>query len=150
MAVLLALDQLDKLNHPPFTFTIPSFEAGTLKAVGFINGKQVSEDVVKTPKTPTKLKIWIDESGKKPAAGVNDVVFCYIAAVDENGTINPDYSKEIEVMLKGDVTIVNPGTIKAEAGIATALIKIGDSKSSISISAKSEKMSSNTFKIELK
>ena len=134
----------DKLNHPPFTFKIPSFEAGTLKAIGFINGKQVSEDIVKTPKKPTKLKIWIDESGKKPIVGVNDVVFCYIAAVDENGTINTDYSEEVTVTLKGDAEIMNPDVIKAEAGIATALIKIGTSLD-ISILAKSGDLKSAGF-----
>mgnify|MGYP000362628698 CR=1 FL=1 len=134
----------DKLNHPPFTFKIPSFEAGTLKAISFINGKQVSEKIVKTAKKPTKLKIWIDESGKKPEADVNDVVFCYIAAVDDNGTINQDFSEEINVTLKGDLEIMNPDVIKAEAGIATALIRVGKSLKG-SVSAKSENLKSNKF-----
>ena len=134
----------DKLSHPPFTFKIPKFEAGTLKAIGFVNGKQVSENSVQTPKEPTKLKIWIDESGKKPEAGVNDVVFCYIAAIDENGTVNPDFSEEIQVAIKGDLEIINPDVIKAEAGIATVLIKVGDSLNS-SISAKTAKLSSSSF-----
>ncbi|SDR70492.1 beta-galactosidase [Polaribacter sp. KT25b] len=137
----------NKLNHPPFTFNISSFEAGSLKAVGFINGKQVSEEVVKTPKTVTKLKIWIDESGKKPQAGVNDVLFCYIAAVDENGTVNPYFTDEIIVTINGDAKIMNPEIIKAEAGIATALIKVGKS-TDISISAKSEMLKSDNFNIK--
>ena len=138
----------DKLSHPPFTFKIPSFEAGILKAVGFINGKQVSEDIVKTPKEPTKLRIWLDESGKKPQVGINDVVFCYISAVDDNGTVNPDFSDEIKVNFEGDVEIMNPDVIKAEAGIATALIRIGN-VSKISVSAKSEKLSSEIFNFEI-
>ena len=136
----------DKLNHPPFTFKIPSFEAGTLKAVSFINGKRVEEKLVKTPKKPTKLKIWIDESGKKPEAGVNDVIFCYIAAVDENGTINPDFSEEIKVTINGDAKIMNPDAIKAEAGIATALIRIGSSLN-VSVIAKSKNLTANKFKL---
>lgn len=137
-------ENTNKLNHPPFTFKIPSFETGTLKAVGFINGKQVSEEVVKTPKEPTKFKIWIDESDKKPQTGVNDVVFCYIAAVDNNGTINPNFSEELEVIINGDAKILNIDTIKAEAGIATASIKIGASLE-ISISARSENIKSTNF-----
>ncbi|MCL7754619.1 glycoside hydrolase family 2 TIM barrel-domain containing protein [Polaribacter sp. Z022] len=134
----------DKLNHPPFTFKIPKFEAGTLKAIGFVNGKQVSVSTVQTAKEPTKLKIWIDESGKKPEAGVNDVVFCYIAAVDENGTINTEFSEEIDVTLNGEVEIMNPDAIKAEAGIATALIRVGNSLSG-TVSAKSKNLKSNKF-----
>ncbi|MDN3620011.1 glycoside hydrolase family 2 TIM barrel-domain containing protein [Polaribacter undariae] len=134
----------DKLNHPPFTFKVSSFEAGTLKAVGFINGKKVSEDSITTAKEPTKLKIWIDESGKQPQAGVNDVVFCYIAAVDENGTINTDYSEEINVTLTGDLEIMNPDVIKAEAGIATALIRVGNSLNG-TISAEAKDLKSNNY-----
>jgi len=137
----------DKLSHPPFTFKVPKFEVGTLKAVGFINGKQVSEDVVKTPQKPTKLKIWIDESGKKPVAGVNDVVFCYIAAVDEDGTVNPDFSEQINLELTGDLEIINPDIIKAEAGIAAALIKIGASLNG-TVSAKSSNLKSDNFNIK--
>ena len=137
----------DKLNHPPFTFKIPFFEAGVLKAVGLIKGKEVSETTVQTPKKPIKLKIWIDESGKKPQAKVNDVVFCYIAAVDENGTINPDFNDEITVTINGDTTIINPGMIKAEAGIATALLKIGTILNG-SISAKSGGLKTDSFKFK--
>ena len=139
----------DKLSHPPFTFKIPTFEAGTLKAIGFINGKQVSEDIVKTPKAATKLKIWIDESGKITTAGVNDVVFCYIAAIDENGTIIPNFSDEVTVTINGDAKIMNPEIIKAEAGIATALIKIGNSLN-ISVSATSKMLKSEDFKFNSK
>ncbi|WP_343330698.1 glycoside hydrolase family 2 protein [Polaribacter staleyi] len=134
----------NKLKHPPFTFKIPSFEAGTLKAVGFIDGKQVAETVVKTPNKPTKLKVWIDESGKKPTTGVNDVIFCYIAAVDENGTINPEYSEEINVTVAGDIEIMNPDVIKAEAGIATVLIRVGDSLNG-SVSAEAKNLASGKF-----
>ncbi|WP_111708851.1 glycoside hydrolase family 2 TIM barrel-domain containing protein [Lutibacter citreus] len=131
------------LNHPPFTFKLASFEAGTLKAVGIINGKEVSEAIVKTPKKATSLKVWLDESGKAPKAGVKDVLFLYIAAVDENGTIIPDFSDEIELDLNGDVEIMNVEKIKAEAGIATALIRVGKSKGQIGVSATSKELKGN-------
>ncbi len=123
------------LKHPPFTFKVPSFKAGTLEAIGFIKGVDVARDIVTTPETVTKLKIWLDESGKSPEAGVNDVLFLYIAGVDNNGTINPDFSEEITLNINGDVKIINPGTIKAEAGIATALIKIGETKERVNVVA---------------
>ncbi|UZO82218.1 DUF4982 domain-containing protein [Aquimarina sp. ERC-38] len=130
----------DKLSHPPFTFTLPSFKAGTLKAIGYINGKQVSEDLVHTPKAPTKLKIWLDKSGKEPQSGVNDVVFCYIAAMDENGTVNPNFSEEIKVSLEGAASVINPEKLEAEAGIATALLRIGNAKGVLKVSATSKKL----------
>ncbi|MDW5288089.1 glycoside hydrolase family 2 protein [Formosa sp. PL04] len=126
------------LKHPPFTFNINEFEAGTLKAVGSIKGQAVAETYVTTPEKATKLKIWLDESGKAPQSGVNDVLFLYIAAIDENGTINPDFAEEIDLNLEGDVEVMNVENITAEAGIATALIRIGKSKGNIKVSGKSE------------
>ncbi|MBD0777530.1 DUF4982 domain-containing protein [Maribacter sp. ANRC-HE7] len=127
----------DKLNHPPFTFNVGAFKAGTLKAVGFVDGKEVSQDVVKTPQKATKLKIWLDESGKAPEANLNDVLFLYIAAIDENGTVIPDFSDKVNLNINGDAEVMNLGEIKAEAGIATALIRIGTTKEAVSITAKS-------------
>jgi beta-galactosidase len=71
-------------------------------------------------------------------------VFCYIAAVDDNGTINTDYSEEINIALKGDIEIMNPDVINAEAGIATALIRISESLNG-SISAKAKELKSDKF-----
>ena len=130
----------DKLSHPPFTFKVDKFEAGTLKAAGFVNGKEVAEDVVKTPKEATRLKMWLDESGKAPESGQNDVLFLYVAAVDDNGTVIPDFSDEIKLNINGNVEIMNLGKIEAEAGIATALIRIGTTKENVKVTAKSEKL----------
>ena len=137
------------LNHPPFTFKMPKFKVGTLKAVGFVNGKEVKTDIVKTPEKPTKLKVWLDESGKLPQAGVNDVLFLYIAAVDENGTINPDFSEEVTMNIDGEVKIVNIDPIVAEAGIATAVIMVGKDKGSFAVSVKSSSLT-GSFKFEVK
>ncbi len=126
----------DNLKHPPFTFKVPNFETGEIKAVGFINGKEVGEYIVRTPKEVNKLKIWLDESGKKATAGVNDAMFLHIAGIDSEGNINPNFSEDINLTIQGDVEIMNVEKIKAEAGIATALIKIGAKKEIISITAK--------------
>lgn len=133
------------LEHAPFTFNLNSFEAGSLKAVGYINGEKVDEQVVHTPGTPTRLKIWLDESGKKPEAGVKDTLFLYIAAIDENGTIIHDYDNVIDLKLKGDAHILNPDQIKAEAGIATALIAIGRTAGKVWVEAKSKKLSPENY-----
>ena len=130
-------ENTNKLNHPPFTFKMNEFKAGTLKAVGFVNGKEVAEDVVKTPLKPVELKIWLDESGKAPEAGQNDVLFLYVSAIDENGTVIPDFSDEVKLNIEGDVEIMNPDKIEAEAGIATALIRVGTAVEAVNISANS-------------
>ncbi|BAX79076.1 glycoside hydrolase family 2 TIM barrel-domain containing protein [Labilibaculum antarcticum] len=135
----------NNLAHAPFTFKVDRFKAGMLKAVGILDDQQSIEKVVRTPEKATKLKLWLDESGKAPQAGCKDALFLYIAAVDDNGTVIPDYSEVVNLTTESDVSIMNVGEISAEAGIATALIKIGDSKGKISFSANSGQLSLEVF-----
>ena len=116
------------LKHPPFTFKTRGFEKGELRAVAFCNGKKVLEDSVVTPQAPVKLHCDIDISGKPIEAGCNDVAFVYISARDENGTVNPDYEEFIDITLPEGIELMNRDGVKAEAGIATALIRIGERK----------------------
>ncbi|NRT14959.1 beta-galactosidase [Flavobacterium sp. 28A] len=133
-----------KISHAPFTFKIPSFQVGELKAVGYIDGKEVKQVSVKTPEAPHKLKIWFDESGKKPQSNVNDVIFVYIAAVDKNGTVVPTFDKKIDFVINGDAEVMNVGPITAEAGIATALVRIGSKSGKIAFEAAIANLKGNT------
>ena len=132
-----------KIPHPPFTFKVGEYVPGTLKAVGFNNGKEVANTKVNSPKEAIKLKIWLDKSGKAPQAGVNDVLFLYVAAVDGNGTVNPDFTGTIDLEIKGDIEILNVGDVVAEAGIATALIRIGAIKGQAEVEAHSSGLDGN-------
>ncbi|MBB6461696.1 glycoside hydrolase family 2 TIM barrel-domain containing protein [Flammeovirga kamogawensis] len=123
------------LNHPPFTFKIDAFEEGTLKAVGYIKGKEITSDIVRTPKQPKAVKITIDKSSVALASNVNDVVFVYFSIEDENGTLVADYAQKINLELHGDIELMNVGEVKAEAGIGTALIKINSLEKGFSIEA---------------
>ena len=131
------------LSHPPFTFNVKTFKPGTLKAIGYVNGTKMAEDVVITPQDPTQLKVWIDESGKAPTADQNDTVFLYIAAIDANGTINPDFSETITLNINGQAKVMNLGAINAEAGIATAVLQLGAIKETIHVSASSNNLKGN-------
>ncbi|MFY0601304.1 MAG: DUF4982 domain-containing protein [Cyclobacteriaceae bacterium] len=124
------------LSHPPFVFDLDAFEAGELNAVGYINGKKVAEHSVKTPEEIVGLKIWIDECGRAPEAGVNDVVFAYIAAVDQNGTIVPSFSEPLDIAIDGDAQLMNYNNeVLAEAGIGTALLRIEAEASNVILTA---------------
>jgi beta-galactosidase len=126
------------LNHPPFTFTLKSFEKGELLAIAYINGKEVATHSVRTPEAPVKLELRIDESQCAPKAGVNDVVFVYARLVDANGTLVPLNGIKVDFSIEGDAQLMNLGTTTSEAGIAAALVKIGNSKGEIGIVAKDE------------
>lgn len=116
------------LKHPPFTFKIGKFEKGELKAIAYSKGEKIKEESILTPETPVRLQCKVDVSGKKLEAGCNDVAFLYISAIDKNGTLVPEYTKDIDISLPDGIEVINKDEIKAEAGIATALIRIRDSK----------------------
>lgn len=139
------------LSHAPFTFDIGKFTPGTLKAVAYVKGKSIKEASVKTPKKEVALKCWADVSGREAKSGVNDVVFFYIAAVDANGTICTSYTKDITVKLPKGAELMNEGgKIYTEAGIATALIRIGDKKGGLTIEATSADGLAGKGKINVK
>ncbi|MFC5283094.1 glycoside hydrolase family 2 protein [Pedobacter alpinus] len=126
------------LAYPPFTFSIKNFEAGTLSAVAYQIDGTVIKHSVSTPKTPSKINLIVDYSGKNIKAGVNDLVFVYAEILDENGTIIPDATNAIEFEIQGDAENVAPKLVKAEAGIAAILLKAGSKPGKIKVIAKSE------------
>ena len=79
----------DELPFPPFTFHLDKFEKGSLKAVGYIDGKEVASHMVRTPEEPAKLKMTADFSGKNIALNTPDVIFVYAKLLDKNGTVVP-------------------------------------------------------------
>ncbi|GAA4416156.1 beta-galactosidase [Nibrella viscosa] len=111
------------LAHPPFTFSLPRFTAGELKAVGYLNGSAAVETTVQTPGTPQGLRLTIDRRGRDLSA--NDVVFVYASVVDERGTVIPDAAHSVIFRVEGDAELVGQNPISVEAGTATILLKTG-------------------------
>lgn len=138
------------LSHPPFTFVLENFEPGTLVAKGFINGQEVCQHEHNTPGEVAGIIVWLDESGKKPQAGVNDLVFVHAALVDESGTIVPLNNVDVSFDTKDDASLLSPEIIKTEAGIATALVMIGDSPGDILLTCKSENIQEVFFTFQSK
>lgn len=130
------------LRHPPFTFEPENFEPGILRAVGYIDGEEVVETTRTTPVQPFGIELEIDESGKQLAAGENDVVFVYANIVDENGVVVPDTTYSIQFSMEGDADLIGQNPIDAEAGIATILLRAGNSAGTITIKAEAEGLES--------
>ncbi|MCF8367850.1 MAG: DUF4982 domain-containing protein [Bacteroidales bacterium] len=125
----------DNLTHPPFIFHLDQFKKGTLKAIGFIESKEVAQDIFMTPLDPVSLQLRLDESSKSAISGVNDVLFVYATLTDVNGTTVPLNDVEVEFSIHGDVSLVSPKLITTEAGIASILIQIGEQAGKIKIHA---------------
>ncbi|MFT3739071.1 MAG: glycoside hydrolase family 2 TIM barrel-domain containing protein [Breznakibacter sp.] len=135
------------LQHPPFTFNVGCKAAGTVKAVGYIQGKAVKEHVVSTPLSPARLVLQADESGKPPAT--NDVVFVYAQVADANGTTACRDNRDVTFNVSG-AQLVSPVTVKAEAGIATAVVRTPKAPSQISVTASAEGIETGTVLIKTK
>ena len=138
------------LAHPPFTFDAKEFKPGALIAKGYIKGIRVAEYSVNTPEKPAGMVLTYDESGKPPKANSNDIIFVYARIVDKNGTLTPINGHKVEFVISGDAEIINPGIIESEAGIATALVRIGQKASPIKIRAISNDITNAEITIPVK
>ncbi|MEP7092472.1 MAG: glycoside hydrolase family 2 TIM barrel-domain containing protein, partial [Flavobacterium sp.] len=138
----------DKLEHAPFIFKINEFKVGTLRAEGFIDGKKVASAVVKTPETASKINLSYDISSKAINPEFPDMVFVYAKITDANGTIILTATNEVTFAVsEGNAELIGQNPIKAEAGIATIILKTKNLKKKITLKATSEKLQNNTITI---
>ena len=138
------------LKHGGFTFNVPRFEAGTLKAVGYINDKKMKTVEVKTAGKPTALEGRVDCSGVPVQAGCNDVVFFYVSMVDKNGTLCTDFTEKLSIQTDNKVVLCNTDGVQTEAGIATLVLRIGNEAGVSLINVKSEGGINKTFELSIK
>ncbi|MBI9017152.1 MAG: discoidin domain-containing protein [Phycisphaerae bacterium] len=127
----------ENLDHGPFTFIDILWAKGTLKAVGYIDGKAVTENSVITAGEPVAMKINFDTFGIDLTADGSDVIFVHATLVDKDG--NPNYlaANEITFEVEGPANIIGPATINAEAGIATILLQATTQPGKITIKTSS-------------
>jgi len=115
----------DQLPCPPVVFDLKGFEAGTLKAVGFVKNKAVAHDVVSTAGKAYRMELSYDSSGKPLKADGADAVFVYAMVRDKNGNVINDCNMPITFEVEGVGRIIGQNPIAAEAGIATVLLQSG-------------------------
>lgn len=127
-----------ELSYPPFTFKVGKFTAGELRATGYIKDQAAAEDVVRSATRPARLSLKIDEGSRPAQSGCNDILFIYISATDISGTVISKYDKKINITLPDGVELINPEPIVAEAGIATALVRITGEAGTMRVTATSE------------
>ncbi|MGI0106960.1 glycoside hydrolase family 2 TIM barrel-domain containing protein [Salinimicrobium sp. WS361] len=140
----------DELWYPPYTFSIPEFVPGELKAVGFIDGKEVATHLVRTPGEVSKMALSVDISGKEIARETSDVVFIYAKILDANGSLvhNSTLPVTFEIISGENSQLVGQNPINAEAGIATILLRTKEFKAPITIEATAEGMPVSKITIE--
>jgi len=137
----------EQLSFPPNIFNIKKYEAGQLKAVGYINNKAVNQDVISTAGKPAYVKLTYDRSGKSLKADGADAVFVYATIYDAKG--NPVFESDASVrfIIKGNGKLIGQNPIKAEAGIATILLQAGNMSTSITLDARVDGLKQGKIKI---
>ena len=83
------------------------YKPGTLKAVGYKNGKIVATTEVKTAGPPAKILLTADRT--KIHADGKDLSFVTVTVVDKDGTMVPNADNMIKFHIDGKVTIAGVG-----------------------------------------
>lgn len=133
------------VTHPPFSFKVGDFsetrsmlfasgvapagtEIGELRAEGLIGGKVVASHLIHSPGVPTSIELKLDSCGVDPVANGVDWVRVYAHICDARGTTHPYADDLVTFSVKGGGSILGDASIganpvRAEAGIATALVR---------------------------
>ncbi len=134
------------LLHPPFTFTGLTFASGSLKAEGLIGGQVVVTHIVRTPGSATTLSVAFDVNNV-PANG-SETITVNASIVDSSGTLIPTASStNVTFSVAGQAVLASPAVIKAEAGIATAFIRVTDQPGLITVTATASGLTSGNASI---
>ena len=165
-------DVMQFVAHPPFTFKADAFsgersmlfasgvndagvQAGELKAEGLINGQVVATHVVRSPGVPSRIELSADYAGRDLTADGADWIRVYARLTDGNGTTYPYGDDLVTFSAEGPGAIIGDATIganptRAEAGIATALVRAGTTPGKITVRAEAFGLRTGSVEIESK
>ena len=143
----------NNLKHPPFTFKLNEFEPGELRAVGFIDGKKVTEMYRNTPKEAKTIVIKTDDRTQYYEDELYDLIFVEAMVTDTKINRIPNYAEEVKFVVSEGVEVVGDPIVRCEAGIASTLIKVHKRTKEWTINVQSEDLKmevSKTFTDEKK
>lgn len=113
------------LAHPPFTFPVGRFEAGTLEAVAWVEGREAARHAVRTPGSVAALALEHDLEGRGFAQGAKDVAFVRARLVDAEGTTVHAAWENVFFGATGSLELVGANPFSSEAGVASILLQGG-------------------------
>ena len=125
-----------------------SYEPGSIKVIGFKDGKAVAEKEIKTALKPASLKLTADRT--EITADGKDLSFITVEIVDKNGTMVPQADNQVHFKIEGagikaavgngnsaSLESFQGDTIKAFNGKCLLIVKSTESPGNIEISATS-------------
>ena len=127
------------LAHPPFTFSAVPYAPGTLKALGYLGGKHVASDAVRTPEVPKSLILAFDTVRSPLVADGADAVFVRASVADRNGTVVPlNALPSLTFSVTGPARLVGIDPVHVEVGVASVLLQAGLEPGMIQVTARAE------------
>lgn len=111
-----------RLSHPPFTFSVEKFEAGTLEARGYIGGKRVARNRVITAGPAVAMCSILDDAGVTPVQG--DLIFLRARMLDKQNRLAPTETHTVRFVPPEGYAIVGSNVAETEAGIASVLVRV--------------------------
>ncbi|GEC72507.1 beta-galactosidase [Flavobacterium flevense] len=137
------------------------YSPGSLKVVGYKNGKIAAEKVIKTASSPYQVKLIadktvLDESG-------NDLSYITVRIEDKEGNLCPIADNRVEFSIEGqgvlagvgngDATSLNSfqaNSCNAFSGMCMLIVKSIDKRGEIKITASSNGLESNNITLKVK
>jgi beta-galactosidase len=158
------------LPHPPFTFKVGDFSnshsmlfsngvapsgtgIGELVAEGIIDGKIAAIHTIHSPGVPESIRLQVDSCGIAVVADGSDWVRVYASVCDARGTVYPFADDLVTFEVGGEGSLVNDGRIlanpiRAEAGIATGIVKASTKAGIITVRAVSPGLKEDILQFE--
>ncbi len=160
--------KVDFIRYEPKTFkskyrlswNVP-YEPGTIKVVGYKDGKKVNEKTIKTAGKPHQVKLSVDR--KVINADGSDLAYVTIRVEDKNGNLVPNAANLVKFSVKGqgELLAVDNGDQtsvesfqahqrKAFSGLCLAILKSSTISGKIELTAKSKSLKSDKIILETK
>lgn len=134
-----------KGGSPCFIFDAGGYEAGELRAEGYVGDKVAAKHTVRTPETAHHIEVIIYENDVKPIADGSDMIPVYFKICDKNGTRVDSSSATINIAVSGEGKLIGEGIDrigiekqKVEGGIGFAFIRTTKKSGKITITASCE------------
>ncbi|WP_158615473.1 glycoside hydrolase family 2 TIM barrel-domain containing protein [Acidipila sp. EB88] len=155
------------LPHPPFTFRLEQFSAlhsmlfasgvaqpgtaiGNVKAEGLVGGRVVAVHEISAPGVPTQLKLVLDDCGRPLVADGADWIRVYAHICDARGTTYSFGEDAVTFRVSGEGAVIGTAELganpmRAQAGIATALVQATSRPGTITVEAEAFGLTSATL-----
>lgn len=110
----LAPNTYKNIPHPAFTFKNIKYEEGQLRAIGYVEGREVAAHVRNTPKEAAKLVIRTEYDTL--IADGSDFTQVIVELADKNGTILPYDRSKVRISVSDAGTFIGQEEIELEGG----------------------------------